>query len=56
MVKVQCVVNGFHPATGLDLVAGEMDVSEEQAAELERAGFLAKKQRAAKPEKKEREG
>ena len=55
-MKVQCTVEGYHPATGLDLVAGEMDVSEEQAAQLEAAGFLtAKRQRAPKPEK-EKEG
>ena len=55
MMKVQCTVEGYHPATGLDLVAGEMDVSEEHAAQLEAAGLLTKKPRASKPEKKERE-
>ena len=54
-MKVQCTVVGFHPATGLDLVDGEMEVTPEQAEALERAGFLTKK-RASKPEKKEREG
>ena len=53
MIKVECKVAGFHPATGLDLVVGEMEVSEEQAAQLEVCGFLAPapKKRAAKPEK-----
>lgn len=59
-MKVECVVSGFHPATGIDLVVGEMDVSEDQAAQLEAAGFLtakrqAKWQRAPEPEK-EKEG
>lgn len=55
MKKVECKVSGYHPATGLELVAGEMEVTEEQAETLERAGFLAvgKKQRATKPEKEE---
>ncbi len=51
-MKVECKVSGYHPATGLDLVEGEMDVTPEVAEQLERAGFLAKK-RATKPEKKE---
>jgi hypothetical protein len=50
-MKVECKVSGYHPATGLDLVAGEMDVTEAQALELERAGFLIRRQRAPKPEK-----
>ncbi len=53
-MKVQNVGVGYHPGTGLELVPGEMDVSEEQAATLEAAGLLeAKPKRAAKPEKKE---
>jgi hypothetical protein len=52
MTKVECKVAGYHPATGLDLVVGEMEVSEEQAAQLEASGFLAAtKKRATKPEK-----
>ena len=55
-MKVECRTAGYHPATGLELEVGEMEVTEAQAAELERAGFLAtKKQRATKPEK-EKEG
>jgi hypothetical protein len=55
-MKVECRVAGYHPATGLDLVAGEMDVTEEQAAQLEAAGFLGGKQkqpRAPKAQQKE---
>jgi hypothetical protein len=54
-MKVECRVAGYHPATGLDLVVGEMDVTEEHAAQLEAAGFLVGKKpaRATKPEKKE---
>ena len=48
-MKVQCTVVGYHPATGLDLVAGEMEVSEAQAAQLEAVGFLAMKQRQRAP-------
>jgi len=53
-MKVECTVAGYHPATGLDLVVGPMDVTEEQAAQLERAGFLAgaKKKRAPAPDEK----
>jgi hypothetical protein len=54
-VKVECKVSGFHPATGLDLIAGEMEVSEEQAAQLERAGFLATKRQRAAPVRPEKE-
>lgn len=51
-MKVQCVGAGYHPATGLDLVVGDMEVSEEQAATLEAAGLLViKGKRATKPEK-----
>lgn len=51
-MKVECTESGYHPATGLDLVVGEMEVTEEQAATLERAGLLkSKKTRAPKPEK-----
>lgn len=49
-MKVACKASGYHPATGLDLVEGEMEVTEDLAAQLEAAGFLAKK-RATKPEK-----
>jgi hypothetical protein len=53
-MKVECKVDGYHPATGLDLVAGDMEVTEEQAAALEAAGLaVPKKTRATKPEKKE---
>lgn len=53
-MKVQSIAAGYHPATGLDLVVGEMEVSEEQATTLEAAGLLSTKgKRAAKPEKKE---
>jgi hypothetical protein len=55
-MKVECKVSGYHPATGLDLVEGEMDVTPEAAAQLEASGFLAapvKKTRATKPEKEE---
>lgn len=53
-MKVESKVAGYHPATGLDLVAGEIEVTEEQAAVLEGAGLLATKpKRAPKPEKKE---
>lgn len=54
-MKVQCSGAGYHPGTGLELVPGEMEVSEEQAATLEAAGLLATKgkQRAPKPEKVE---
>jgi hypothetical protein len=56
-MKVQCKVSGYHPATRLDLVEGEMDVTPEAAAELEACGFLEtsapKKTRATKPEKEE---
>ena len=56
-MKVECTVNGYHPATGLDLVAGEMEVSEDQAAQLEAAGFLMKqRQRAPKQPDIEKEG
>jgi hypothetical protein len=54
-MKVECRTAGYHPATGLDLVVGEMDVSEDHAAQLEAAGLLAGKARAAKPEKKREE-
>lgn len=37
-MKVQNIGVGYHPATGLDLIPGEMDVSEEQAATLEEIG------------------
>jgi len=54
-MKVQNVGVGYHPGTGLDLVPGEMEVSEEQAATLDAAGLLVtkSKQRAPKPEKVE---
>lgn len=54
-MKVQCIGVGYHPGTGLDLVPGEMEVSEEQAATLEAAGLLTAKgkARAPKPEKVE---
>jgi len=53
-MKVECKVSGYHPATGLDLVVGEMEVTEDHAAQLEAAGFLTiVKARASKPEKKE---
>lgn len=51
-MKVECKTEGYHPATGLDLVVGEMEVTQEQALTLEAAGLLVKK-RASKPEKKE---
>lgn len=54
-MKVECKVNGYHPATGLDLVAGEMEVTEDHAAQLADAGLLVGKARAAKPEKKREE-
>lgn len=55
-MKVECKVSGYHPATGLDLVVGEMDVTEDSAEQLEAAGFLVgRKARAAKPEKREEE-
>ena len=52
-MKVQNVGVGYHPGTGLDLVPGEMEVSEEQAATLEAAGLLEakSKRRAPEPEK-----
>jgi hypothetical protein len=53
-MKVECKVFGYHPATGLDLVVGEMEVTPEVAAQLEAAGFLVtptSKKRATKPEK-----
>jgi hypothetical protein len=54
MIKVECKVDGYHPGTGLDLVAGEMEVTEDQAAQLEAAGLLSSKsKRATKPEKRE---
>jgi hypothetical protein len=53
-MKVQNVGVGYHPGTGLELVPGEMEVSEEQAATLEAAGLLVTKgKRATKPENKE---
>lgn len=52
--RVICTVEGpcFHPASGLDLVPGEMEVSDEAAAVLEAAGLVSTpKKRATKPEK-----
>jgi hypothetical protein len=55
-MKVQCSGTGYHPATGLDLVAGEMEVTEDQAATLEAAGLLVTKaKRAPRPEKDKEE-
>lgn len=56
-MKVTVTTSGYHPATGLDLVEGEMDVTQEQAETLEQAGLTAAtktpKKRAATPETKE---
>lgn len=54
-MKVQCKTTGYHPATKLDLVEGEMDVADEAVAELLAAGLIEtqKVKRAHKPEKEE---
>jgi hypothetical protein len=33
-MKVLCKTSGYHPATGLDLVDGEMEVTDDQGAQL----------------------
>lgn len=56
-MKVVVTTSGYHPASGLELVEGEMDVSPEHAEILDRAGLTeapkATKKRAATPENKE---
>lgn len=41
-VTVSVTEKGYHPPTGLDLKVGEMEVTEEQAAELRRDGKTKK--------------